>query len=94
MDPLPIQFFLSFGSNSIIDEMNLDLLTEEDKNKITLYSYHEKLNIDAYKTMYENEIPLFEPNLQKAQHKEGTMLYHMFFSKEYKKYQYRSEEVV
>ena len=85
---LPIQFFLAFDANSYIDEMNLDLKTEEDKNKITLYSYNDKLNTDKYKIIYENELQTFAPNLQKAQHKEATMLYHMYFSKEYKKYQY------
>ena len=72
MEDLPIQFFLAFDSNSIIDEMNVDV-KPEDKHKITLYSYNEKLNTDAYKIIYENEVDKFEPNLQKALHKEGTM---------------------
>jgi hypothetical protein len=87
MEELPIQFFLAFDSNSMIHEMDVDV-KPEDKHKITLYSYHEKLNTDAYKIIYENEVDKFEPNLQKALHKEGTMLYHLFFSKEYTKYQY------
>ena len=61
MEELPIQFFLAFDSNSIIDEMNIDV-KPEDKHKITLYSYNEKLNTDAYKIIYENEIETFEPN--------------------------------
>lgn len=88
MDPLPIQFFLAFDANSIIEEMNLDLPTEEDKNKITLYSYNDILASNEYKILYENELPCFEANLRKAQHKEASLLYHLYFSKEYKKYEY------
>ena len=88
MEELPIQFFLAFDANSIIEEMNLDLTTEEDKNKITLYSYKDKLHNDTYKILYENEMTYFEPNFQKAQHKEGSLIYHLYFSKEYKKYEY------
>jgi hypothetical protein len=69
MEELPLQFFLGFDSNSIIDEMNLDI-KPEDKHKITLYSYHDKFNTNEYKIMYENEFPAYETNLQKAQHKE------------------------
>ena len=77
MEELPIQFFLAFDANSIIEEMNLDLTTEEDKNKITLYSYKDKLHNDTYKILYENEMTCFEPNFQKAQHKEGSLIYHL-----------------
>jgi len=88
MEEFPIQFFLAFDSNSMIEEMNLDLLTEEDKNKITLYSYKDKLHNDTYKIIYENELTSFQPNFQKAQHKEASLIYHLYFSKEYTKYQY------
>ena len=88
MEEFPIQFFLAFDSNSMIDEINLDLLTEEDKNKITLYSYHDKLPTNEYKIIYENELTSFQPNFQKAQHKEASLIYHVYFSKEYTKYQY------
>jgi len=88
IEELPIQFFLAFDANSIIEEMNLDLTTEEDKNKITFYSYKDKLPTNEFKILYENELPSFQPNFQKAQHKEGSLIYHLYFTKEYTKYQY------
>jgi hypothetical protein len=82
-----MQFYLGFDANSTMNEMNLDL-KPEDKNKITLYSNNGTLNTSEYKIIYENTLENYQPNLQKAQHKEGTMLFHIFFSKEYIKYDY------
>jgi hypothetical protein len=73
-----IHMYLVF--HSLVFENLLSELSEEDKQKITLYGvrarHQTKLNV-----VYEYELPIYNPCLQENVYNEGSAFYHIFKNK-------------
>lgn len=78
-----IQFFVCFHNRIYHENYHFE---EKDKKYITFYGVRERQTVD--RVIYENELAVYNPHLQKQTYNEGSCLYHVFHNNLYQKYDY------
>jgi hypothetical protein len=78
-----IKFFVVFHK---IVYPELYKIKENDNKYITFYGVNDKINIDN--VIYEQELEIYNKNLQERKYNEGSCLYHIYMNKLYEEYDY------
>jgi len=78
-----IKFFVVFHKTI---HPELYHITEDEIKYITFYGVNEKVNIDNI--IYEQDLEIYNKNLQERKYNEGSSLYHIYINKLYEEYDY------
>jgi len=80
-----IQFFICFHKK--IFPKLYSSINETEFKYITYYGVKERIR-RKNNVLYEDELPIYNPNLQKQKYNEGSCLYHVYKNNLYDKYDY------
>ena len=82
-----IHMYLVF--HSLVFENLLSELSDEDREKLTLYGVRSRHDSTSLNVIYEYELPIYNPCLQQNVYNEGSAFYHIYKNKYlYNQYDY------